>query len=102
LPIRIVPLMLLLFMCGCVPPLKKATPTTAGHVHHQLATRANKNPNRALGDAEKDKLFRDFERWRAAAQAEPRASPSVEADQPLDMYQVQLEGPTDGEPVDGR
>jgi hypothetical protein len=38
-----------------------------------------------LSTAQKDRLFRDFERWRAAKQeVESRASPTADTAQPID------------------
>jgi hypothetical protein len=100
LGIRIVSIVLLVLACGCVPPSKKATPTATRQVHHALIIRAVKGPDRALSDAEKDKLFRDFEQWNAAKQAEPRAVPQLGTDPTVDAVRLQVQGPTDGPPPD--
>jgi hypothetical protein len=100
LSIRIFSIVLLVLACGCVPPSKKATPTVTRQTHHALPIRAVKGPGRALSDAEKDKLFRDFELWNAAKQAEPRALPPLGADSTINAIRVQVEGSTDGRPPD--
>ena len=75
LGIRLVNIVVLLTVCGCVPPLKRATPTATRHVHREHTIRSNRAADHELSDAEKDKLFRGFERWLAAKrQVELRAA----------------------------
>jgi hypothetical protein len=63
--IRIINIVGLLTVCGCVPPLNKAARTTR-YTHHELTIRSSRASQHELSDAEKDKLFRGFERWRVA------------------------------------
>jgi hypothetical protein len=63
--IRIINIVGLLTACGCVPPSNKAA-RTALYTHHQLTVRSSGTTQNELSEAEKDKLFRGFERWRAA------------------------------------
>jgi hypothetical protein len=88
LGIRVVNVVVLSLVCGCTPPAKKATLAGTGRPHHHTTAHANSHPHHELSDAEKDKLFQDFQRWRAAkGQIEPQALlPLVEADQPLDTH----------------
>jgi hypothetical protein len=64
--IRVVSLVALFVLCGCVPPPKKAAPTASRREHRQLPVHSNKTSDHELSTAEKEQLFRDFERWRAA------------------------------------
>jgi hypothetical protein len=63
--IRIINIVGLLTVCGCVPPSNKAARTTR-YTHHEPAIRSSGTTWHELSEAAKDKLFRDFERWRAA------------------------------------
>jgi hypothetical protein len=75
---------LLSAMCGCALPVKKVTPAKADRSHHHSVVRATSHHE--LSEAEKDKLFEGFQRWRAAKGqvVEPKASMLVEFDQPPD------------------
>jgi hypothetical protein len=66
LSIRVISVVVLLMVSGCVPPPNRATRTTTPYRHHEPNIRPNRATQRELSDEEKDKLFRDFERWRAA------------------------------------
>jgi hypothetical protein len=85
LSMRLANVVILLIVCGCVPPARKATTTGTRNSHRQLAIPSNRSTDHELSTAQKDRLFRDFERWRAAKQAaEPRASPTADTAQPID------------------
>jgi hypothetical protein len=83
LGIRVITLILLTVMSGCTPPVKKVTHAkTDGSSHRPIAT-SNSRPHNQLSQSEKDKLFKDFQRWLAAKkQADFKASPLMEADEP--------------------
>jgi hypothetical protein len=86
---RVIVLFLLLVLCGCDPPPtapKVTTQTKIDHSIHHTTTASNQRPRHELSASEKDKLFRNFERWLAAKkQANMKASPLVVVDQPPDM-----------------
>jgi hypothetical protein len=63
--IRIINVVGLMTVCGCVPPVKKATQTTRRYAHHEPTIRSSEITQHELSEVEKDKLFRGFERWRA-------------------------------------
>jgi hypothetical protein len=78
-------MVVLLIVCGCVPPAKKAATTGTRNSHRQLTSPSDKSHDHELSDREEDRLFRDFERWRAArGEVEPGASPTAGAAQPTD------------------
>jgi hypothetical protein len=82
---RIANVIVLLIVCGCVPPARKAATTGTRNSHHQLTVPSNRSADHELSDAQKDRLFRNFERWRAAKQeVESRASPTADTAQPID------------------
>jgi hypothetical protein len=85
LGMRVSNVAILLIVCGCVPPAKKATTTGTRNSHRQVTIPSNRSTDHELSAAQKDRLFRDFERWRAAKQeVESRASPKADAAQPID------------------
>jgi hypothetical protein len=63
--IRIINIVGLLTACGCVPQSNKAA-RTALYTHHRFTVRSSGTTQNELSEAVKDKLFRGFERWRAA------------------------------------
>ena len=64
---RLVNVFVLLALCGCVPPPKKVSRTKVRHPHYQSVSQSPpRTIHQELSNAEKDKLFREFERWRAA------------------------------------
>jgi hypothetical protein len=63
--IRIINIVGLLAVCGCVPPLNKATQTTRRYAHYDPTIRSSGATQPELSEVEKEKLFRGFERWRA-------------------------------------
>jgi hypothetical protein len=63
--VRAIDIVLLLTVCGCVLPPGRGTRTTTRYKHHEPATRSSGTAQHELSEAEKDKLFRGFERWRA-------------------------------------
>jgi hypothetical protein len=80
---RVVILMLLSALCSCTLPGKKVTRAKTDLSRHHSVVRATSHHK--LSEAEKNKLFEDFQRWRVAnGQVEPRASSLVEDDQPLE------------------
>jgi hypothetical protein len=82
---RVFNIVILLVVCGCVPPAKKGIPIGMRHWHGQPAIPSSNGNSQNLSETEKDKLFRDFERWRAAkGQFGPGASPLADASQPHD------------------
>jgi hypothetical protein len=86
LGIWVVNLFILSLMCGCVPPANKATQARTGRAHHHAATHSNSRAHRELTNAEKEALFQNFERWRAANRRIPdTALPIVEVDQPVEV-----------------
>jgi hypothetical protein len=64
--IMAIDIVLLLTVCGCVVPSNKGTRTTTRYKHHEPTIRSSATTQNELSDAEKDKLFRGFERWRVA------------------------------------
>jgi hypothetical protein len=73
---------LLSALCGCALPGKNVIRAKTDRSHHHSVVRATSHHD--LSETEKNKLFEDFQRWRAAkGQAEPGASSLVEFDQPL-------------------
>jgi hypothetical protein len=84
LGIRIISVLCALTLCGCVPTAKKFTLAGTRHQHRPHAIRSATVAHRELSDAEKDQLFRGFQRWRAAQQQiEPEVSPMTEVAQPV-------------------
>jgi hypothetical protein len=84
LGIRVIAMVVLSLVCGCAPPAKKPALAGTSRPHHHTAARSNSHPRHELSQAQKDKLFEGFQRWRAAQrQDEPQAAPIVEVDQPL-------------------
>jgi hypothetical protein len=59
-------IVLLLTVCGCVLPSNRGTRTTTRYKHHDSTIRSSGTTQHELSDAEKDRLFRGFERWRVA------------------------------------
>src|ERR1700744_1069560 len=78
--IRVISIGVLLMVSGCVPPPNRTTRTTTRHAHHAPSIRPKRPTQHALSDEEKDKLFRGFERWRAAK--EKAGLQAVQQDQP--------------------
>jgi hypothetical protein len=87
LGIRVITLVFLSVMSGCTPPVKKVTHVkTDGSSHHPIAA-ATGRAHHQLSQSEKDKLFKDFQRWLAAKkQADMKAPPLVEVDGPLPAH----------------
>jgi hypothetical protein len=80
---RVAIVVLLSAMCGCALPGKKVTRAKTDRSHHHSVVRATSHHE--LSETEKNKLFEDFQRWRAAkGQVEPGASSLVEFNQPLE------------------
>jgi hypothetical protein len=85
LRIMVVNVVVLLIVCGCVPPARNATTTGTRNSHRQLTSPSDKSRDHELSDREEDRLFRDFERWRAAkGKIEQGDSPTAGAAQPID------------------
>jgi hypothetical protein len=85
LAIRVFNTVFILIVCGCVPPTKEVIPMGTWREHRQPPIPSAKTNRHELSDTEKDKLFRDFEHWRAArGQVALDASPLVDASEPLD------------------
>lgn len=80
---RVVIVVLVSALYGCALPGKKVTRAKTDRSHHHSVVPAASHHE--LSETEKNKLFEDFQRWRAAkGQAEPGASSLVEFDQPLE------------------
>jgi hypothetical protein len=79
----VIAVLLSAMVCSCAFPVKKSTRAKPDHFHHHSVVRVISHHE--LSETEKDKLFEDFQRWRAAqGQVEPGASSLVEFDQHVD------------------